>query len=153
MKDKQEAIARIIQGDLPTGDRPYAQIAELTGLTEAEVIAIIQDMLNSGVIRRLGAVLRHQAAGVTDNAMVVWAVPQERHEAVGAALSCFREVSHCYMRTPAFAGRYSLFTMVHAPREGLPSLLARLQQAAGTTDCLVLATVEEFKKESMVYFR
>jgi siroheme decarboxylase len=152
MRREQEAIASIVQGDLPAGPRPFARVAALAGVTEAEVLATLRELLAAGTIRRFGAVLRHRAAGITANAMVVWAVPPERREDVGEALARFAEVSHCYERTPPFAGRYGLFTMVHAPEGSLPAVVARLQEAAGSADCLVLESVEEFKKESMEYF-
>lgn len=150
--EARAAICRIIQGDIPREMRPFARIGEMTGVPEGDVINAIRDLIGQGVIRRFGAILRHRQAGVTANAMVVWAVPPERIAEVGTAFSRFPEVSHCYERTPPFAGRYSLFTMVHAGGGEVRTVVEKMKEAAGTADCLILESVEEFKKTSMEYF-
>ena len=84
--------------------------------------------------------------------MVLWAVPPGHAEAAGKALSSFAEVTHCYERTPPFAGRYNLFTMVHFRNEDDEVLLREMATAAGIADFRVLRSLEEFKKNSMEYF-
>jgi siroheme decarboxylase len=150
--DARAAICRIIQGDIPREVRPYARMGEMVGITEREVIDTVRDLVAQGLIRRFGAILRHREAGVTANAMVVWAVPPWQSEDVGSVFSRFAEVSHCYERTPAFAGRYTLFTMIHAVSGGVQAVVEKMKEASGIADCLVLESVEEFKKASMEYF-
>lgn len=153
LEEKAERVGRIIQGDIPCTTRPFHVIAEEVGISEREVIETVRELIRQGTIRRFGAVLRHGRAGITENAMVIWAVPPSRCEEAGAILSRFTEVSHCYERTPPFADRYTIFTMVHASSDGVQPLVERMKAAIGVTDFLVLESVEEFKKESMEYFR
>ncbi len=145
-------VARRLQGDIPLSDRPFQIIAEETGLTEADVLAITDRLRAQGIIRKFGAIVRHQLAGYTRNAMVVWAVPPAQLAAVGKRLASFPEITHCYERTPAFEGKYTLFTMIHFRQDANEDLLSRIAAAAGVGDYKLLKSIEEFKKISMEYF-
>ena len=145
-------IARLIQGDIPLTGRPFQRIAEDAGLTEEEILSLIEGLRARGIIRKFAAIVRHQKVGYTHNVMVLWAVPTEQTEAAGKTLSSFAEVSHCYERTPPFAGRYNLFTMVHFRNEADEVLLEKMAAAVDVSDFRVLRSLEEFKKNSMEYF-
>ena len=153
LQGKEERVAGIVQGDIPLTSRPFSEIGQAAGISEAEVIDTIRDLIRQGIVRRFGAVLRHQMVGITENAMVVWAVPPSRCEEVGRILALFTEVSHCYERTPPFAGRYNIFTMVHLREDDGGAVVGKMIAATGITDCRILASVEEYKKESMEFFR
>jgi siroheme decarboxylase len=152
LSPQEAAVARLIQGDIPLTGRPFQRIAETAGLTEEEVLSIAGGLRKRGIIRKIGAIVRHQKVGYTHNVMVLWAAPPARAEAAGKAFSSFAEVTHCYERTPPFAGRYNLFTMVHFRNETDEALLRKMASAAGVADFRVLRSVEEFKKNSMEYF-
>lgn len=145
-------VARRLQGDIPLAERPFQKIAVEIGLTEAEVLAIANGLRTQGIIRKFGAIVRHQLAGYTRNAMVVWAVPPAKLAAVGKRLASFPEITHCYERTPAFEGKYTLFTMVHFRQDADEDLLGKIAAAAGVGDYKLLRSIEEFKKISMEYF-
>ena len=74
----QRALVEAIQGGLPLVARPYAAIGRQVGLSEREVIQRIGDLVDQGVIKRLGVVVRHRELGYDANAMVVWDIPDER---------------------------------------------------------------------------
>ena len=152
LTQKEKQIATLIQGDISLSRRPFKHIGEQAGLGEQDVIRIVEGMMKRGVIRKFGAILRHQRAGFEQNAMLLWAVPPSMTETVGNILASFAEITHCYERTPPFAGKYNIFTMIHLKDNGYNSLLARLSSATGIEDYLVLASKEEFKKSSMEYF-
>ena len=59
------------QGGLPLVARPYQAVGEQIGITGDEVMCRLQGMLESGVIRRIGAVPNHYAIGWTANGMTV----------------------------------------------------------------------------------
>jgi DNA-binding Lrp family transcriptional regulator len=58
-------------------------LAEQIGIPPEEVMARLARMLESGVIRRIGAVPNHYAIGYTANGMSVWDVPDERIDELG----------------------------------------------------------------------
>ncbi len=149
---KEEKVLAAVQADIPLVKRPFREIAEATGLEEKEILEIIAALMEKGVIRRFGGILRHQRAGFKKNALILWAVPAEKLDVAGEALSSFKEVTHCYERFPPFEGRYNLFTMIHFPREDATGFVLRLSEAAGVTDYRILESLEEFKKSSMEYF-
>jgi DNA-binding Lrp family transcriptional regulator len=149
---EERQVARVLQGDIPVVRRPFQRIAEKAGLTEIEVLSLAGGFRKRGIIRKFGAIVRHQRVGYSHNIMVLWAVPPECAKVAGTALSGFAEVTHAYERTPPFAGRYNLFTMVHFRNEDDEALLREMAAAAGVADFRVLRSLEEFKKSSMEYF-
>jgi DNA-binding Lrp family transcriptional regulator len=152
-KDKgQEDLLRQLQGDLPVEKRPFLVVASRAGMSEEAVLDTIGKLLQQGVIRKIGAILRHQQAGITRNAMVIWAVPGERAEETGAVFSSCKEITHCYERRPPFQGRYNLFTMIHAGEGKLEGVISKISKQVGISDYQVLLSEEEFKKSSMEYF-
>lgn len=149
----EKEIISHIQGDLPVSPRPFSMMAEAVGISEAEFITRIRDLKARGVIRRFGATLRHQEAGFSANAMVAWKVPEDRIDELGAVLSGFKSVSHCYYREPQKDWPYALYTMVHgSSREACYRIAAELARATGIEDYALLFSEKEFKKTSMEYF-
>jgi DNA-binding Lrp family transcriptional regulator len=149
----ERIIGREIQKDLPMTKRPYQEIADRTGLTEQDVLEAIRRMLARGLIRKFGAIVRHREAGFSANAMVVWAVPQDRCEQVGQTLSSFPEITHCYERSPAFEGKYNVFSMIHMRRpDEIEEIVEKIATLTNIADYQILASEAEFKKSSMEYF-
>lgn len=146
-------IISVIQGDLPHDSRPFAVLAERIGLSEQDFLCRVRSLKRSGIIRRFGATLYHQEAGFSSNAMVAWAVPEERVDEVGRLLAGFREVTHCYQRQPQRDWTYNLYTMIHGDsREQCRRIAERMSRQAGIERYELLFSEREFKKTSMQYF-
>ena len=117
------ALIVATQGGLPLVARPYQAIGEQVGIAGEEVVRRLQSMLESGVIRRIGAVPNHYAIGWTANGMTVWDVVDDRVDELGARVGALDFVTHCYRRPRRLAGTpgagalpdwpYNLFAMVH----------------------------------------
>jgi len=152
LTDEERIIGPLIQRDLAMTRHPYREIADQAGMTEQDVLIVIRQMLARGVIRKFGAVVRHREAGFSANAMVVWAVPEDRCEQAGQMLSSFAEVTHCYERSPAFEGKYNLFSMIHLRNQDIEKIVEKIATVTGIQDYRILASEEEFKKSSMEYF-
>jgi len=152
--DEERSVAREVQGDIPLGRRPFETIARRIGMEEDAVVGILERLQEKGVMRRFGAVLRHTSAGFSENALVVWAVPEERCEEIGFLLSSYKEISHCYERTPPLEGVYNLFTMIHLTGgvDRMEPFVRSVSSAVGIGEYRILRTLEEFKKSSMEYF-
>lgn len=145
-------IAKYIQGDIPLVKRPFKCIGEKIGISEENVVDGIKGLMKRGIIRKFGAALRHHMAGFTHNIMVIWAVPEQRCEEAGRIFASFKEISHCYERTPPFEEKYNLYTMIHLKENSREELIKKLISETGIKDFKVLLTEEEFKKSSMEYF-
>lgn len=151
--ERDKALIRLLQGDLPYSLMPFAELAKALQWTEDEVLDLTQSMLERGLIRRFGVVLRHQKAGFTANAMGVWPVPEDQAEEIGAKMAEFREVSHCYQRPTLPDWPYTLFTMIHGrSAEDCQNVMERIAQATGIEDYRMLFSQAELKKSSMKYF-
>lgn len=148
-----KSILMALQGDLDDSPEPYAGIAEDLSVPEGEVIARIRKMLDLGVIRRIGAMIRHIEAGIGFNGMVVWTVEPERIEEVGNILAGFPEVTHCYERPPFGDKGGVLFTMVHASsKDACLDTIKKMSEEAGSAEYEILFSERELKKTSMTYF-
>jgi DNA-binding Lrp family transcriptional regulator len=120
-------LIQAIQGGLPLVSRPYAVVGAQIGLSEAEVIARLGRLLDMGVIKRLGVVVRHRELGYRANGMVVWAVPEAQVRDLGRRLGELPFVTLCYRRLarpPQWP--YNLYTMIHGRNRA--EVLARVDQ-------------------------
>lgn len=144
-----------IQGGLPLSSHPYAEIGERIGLDEQSVIQRIDDMLENGVIKRLGIVVRHHELGYTANAMVVWDVPDDRVNELGDRLGALDCITLCYQRPRRLPDwPYNLFCMIHGQeREKVLAYIDRLVESQGLTDIphKVLFSGRRFKQRGARY--
>ena len=102
------------QEGLPLVPQPYQTIAEQLGITPGEVMSRMQAMLDSGVIRRIGAVPNHYALGYKANGMTVWDLVDDRVDEMGERIGQLDYVSHCYHRPRHLPDwPYNFFAMVH----------------------------------------
>ena len=109
-----EDLIEVIQAGLPLVARPYLEIAGRLGCSEQAVIDELRDMIEAGIIKRLGVVVRHHELGYRSNAMVVWDVPDERVDQLGQQLGKQDCVTLCYQRPRCLPEwPYNLFCMVH----------------------------------------
>jgi len=124
------------QSGLPLVSRPYQLLGEQLGISAEDVMQRLKRMLESGAIRRIGAVPNHYAIGYTANGMSVWDVPDERIDEWGGRIGALDFVTHCYHRprkVPAWP--YNLFAMVHGgSREEVRHKVASIATLLGT-DC------------------
>jgi siroheme decarboxylase len=146
-----KAILALAQGDLPISIRPYDEWAKQIDIPVDELISRLNAMRAQGVIRDIKAILRHSRVGVSANAMVVWAIPQDRIDELGEKIASHEEVSHCYERV-GFEP-YTLFSMIHGgSKEAVEKLVADLAAENGIKDYRVYWSLKEFKKSSMKFF-
>ena len=114
LTDQDYRLIEAIQGGLPLCSHPYAEIGARIGLDEQAVIGRIAALQKSGVIKRMGIVVRHHELGYTANAMVVWDVPDGQVEAIGEQLGAQPCVTLCYQRPRRLPDwPYNLFCMIH----------------------------------------
>lgn len=113
--DLDRRLILAVQEGLPLVSRPYAAVAERIGTDEATVRTRLAAMLETGIIRRIGAVPNHYAIGYTANGMSVWDIDDQIVDTVGERIGALKFVTHCYRRPrhlPSWP--YNLFAMVHA---------------------------------------
>ncbi len=148
-----KGILSALQGDLSGSPEPYELIGRELNVSEAEVILRINRMLDSGIIRRIGAMIRHIEAGINFNGMVVWKVSPDRVEEIGETFANVPQVTHCYERPPFGAMGGNLFTMIHSSsKDECMETVARMAKEVGLEEYEILFSERELKKVSMIYF-
>ena len=109
-----EDLIEVIQSGLPLVARPYQEIAQRLGWSEQLVIEKLKTMVDGGIIKRLGIVVRHHELGYRANAMVVWDVADDQVDKLGKQLGQQDCVTLCYQRPRMLPEwPYNLFCMVH----------------------------------------
>jgi DNA-binding Lrp family transcriptional regulator len=150
-----EKILASIQDGLPLVARPYAAIARRSGLTEVDVRERIAVLQSSGIIKRLGIVVRHQELGYRANAMVVWNVPDDRVSDLGERIGTLDCVTLCYRRKRSLPDwPYNLFCMIHG--RSRESVLERIDEIITVLDITqipheVLFSGRRFKQRGARY--
>ncbi len=150
-----KAIIRELQGTIPLDTlHPYEEIARRCGITEDELFARLAAWKEKGIIRRIGAVLKHQRIGKIFNAMSVWRVPdKEKAKEVAQALMSYKEITHCYERPTYPTWPYNLFGMMHCETyERCEEIAREVAERTGVSDYRLLVSTKEYKKESLQYF-
>ncbi len=109
-----QALICELQSGLPLVARPYLAVAERLGCSEQMVIERVSSLIEEGVFKRFGVVVRHHELGYRANGMVVWDVPDAQVERIGAKLAQRGEVRLCYRRPRRLPDwPYNLFCMIH----------------------------------------
>jgi DNA-binding Lrp family transcriptional regulator len=153
LNNEEKKVARLIQGDVPLVSSPFDEIGESCGLTTDKILNISQSFLKKGIMRKFGAILRHQKTGYGKNALVAWSVPADQIEKAGNIFASFFFVSHCYERKPAFSKKYNIFTMLHSKDKNILSMIKEMAMATDINDYIILESLQEYKKTSPEYFR
>ncbi len=149
------ALIRAVQQGLPLVPQPYAVIAGELGISETEVMARLARLIDGGAIKRFGIVVRHRELGYRANAMVVWALPENRVAEIGRYIGRLPCVTLSYRRLPRPpAWPYNLFAMIHG--RDRRSVLDQLEQIKGylglaETHCAVLFSARRFKQRGARY--
>lgn len=154
LTNQEKEIVKFLQQDLPLEPRPYKLLAERLVMEEDELVEKVKELQDRGILRRIGAVVRHYQAGFHFNAMGCWQVEDSLVEGIGRKMSSFSQVSHVYQR-PAFPPHwpYNLFTMIHGKsREECEGTAEKISEETGIKNFQLLYSVKEFKKTSMRYF-
>ena len=154
------ALLKLLQEEIPLIPRPYQMLAEQYHVNEEDILEHMKALQERGMVRRIGAVLRHQKAGYTVNALTAWNADPRPGETRGQALDRIGKqlaaqpyVSHCYARQAPPGWDWPVFAMVHAQSEDdLQGCICQMMKSVQSGDVRILKTVREWKKTSMKYF-
>lgn len=149
INEKERQYIMLTQKGLPLVEHPYDELAEQLDMSVEQVLAMTEDLLARGVIRRIAAVPNHYKLGYSHNGMTCWNIKDELAVEFGERVGALPFVSHCYLRPrkpPLW--HYNLFAMVHAKdaegieqyRHEIKSILAEvLQQVDGKSNDMLVS--------------
>jgi len=120
-----------LQTHIPLVPRPFAAIGEELGLSEDDVVARTQSMVDGRLIRQVGAIFDGRALGY-DSCLVAAKYAPERLDAAARLVSAHPGVSHNYQREHDFNLWYTLAVPPGRPLADEVALLHRLTGADST---------------------
>ena len=151
--ERDIAVIKALQGDMPIVSEPYAPAAEQLGMAQEDLLAHLEQMQERRLLRRVAAILFHRRAGFSANGMGVWKVPDDRVMELGPRMAAFRGISHCYQRPTYKDWPYSIFTMAHGrSKDECDAILDSIADLTGVDERATLYSSTEFKKIRLQYF-
>lgn len=143
----QKLILSKLQDDIVITAEPFSFLSG-EGLGDEDVLRIIEELFELGVIRRIAAVLKHSKLGFVANVLFVSEVPRDRILEVGQKLACLGTVSHCYERKTFENWPYNLFAMMHdRSMDRIQQTVNEFVKAEGIDTYQLLPTTAELKKQ------
>ena len=144
--EQRQLIARLQDGIEVTA-RPF-EILQIPGQTEEDLLCLLTELKDLGVLRRIAAVLNYRRLGYTVNVLFAAEVPPESVVEAGNRLAHFRAVSHCYERETFEGWPYNLFAMLHArTAERIEQSIREFTSVADVRSYALLPTAAELKKK------
>ena len=101
LDDLDRAILNEIQSNFPIVSRPYAEVGVRVGADEEQVLRRVRTLMESGVIRRLGANFTSRKLGYTST-LCAARVPPESLERFVEVVNRYPGVTHNYLRDHHF---------------------------------------------------
>ena len=136
-----------LQGDMEVTSRPFHRLAGDRRDIQ-ETLALLRELGDLGVVRRIAAVVDHRKLGFAANVLFVAQVSPEHVIEAGRRLAQFSTVSHCYERRTFEHWPYNLYAMLHG------QAMTQIQQTVDlfikpgdVSACEWLPTQAELKKQ------
>ncbi len=114
------------QQEFPLSPRPYLEIANHLGVTEAEVLSAFSELAEHNFISRIGPVIPPNHIGLST--LVAMAIPRAQLTAVAHLVNRFPEVNHNYEREH----RFNLwFVLIATDQQHLQTVIANIETQTG----------------------
>ncbi len=147
ISDEHKRVLARLQDGLEATSRPFDAVRP-EAIDEERHFALLGELIDLGVIRRIAGVLNHHKLGFSANVMFAGQVAPARVIEAGRRLARFGTVSHCYERETFEGWPYNLFGMLHGRN------MAQIQHTIDTftvssdvTAFELLPTQAELKKQ------
>ncbi len=139
---KEEILSRI-QKKFPLVPKPFKVIADELGMSEEEVLTILQEEKKKNIIRQTSAIFDTKRLGYTSS-LVAFKIPAEKISAAVKIINAHPGISHNYERNHEFN---IWFTLAVAPdsKLGLEKTLEILAKLTEAEDYIMLPTLKLFK--------
>jgi DNA-binding Lrp family transcriptional regulator len=136
-------LLNLMQGSFPIAPRPYAHVASLAEVTEAEVMRRVQRLLGERIIRQVTPIFDTRALGYSSMLVAAKVDPEHPWRAANV-INEHPGVSHNYLRNHEFNIWFTIATEPDSEL-GLEGTLTRLGELAGAESIRQLPTLKLFK--------
>ena len=136
-------LLNLMQGSFPIAPRPYRHVASLAGVSEAELMARVQRLLDKRIIRQVTPIFDTRALGYSSMLVAAKVDPEHPHRAA-QVINEHPGVSHNYLRNHEFNLWFTIATEPDSAL-GLEGTLEVLAREAGAESVRQLPTLKLFK--------
>ncbi|HWE59119.1 MAG TPA: AsnC family transcriptional regulator [Solirubrobacteraceae bacterium] len=143
LDDLDKRLLNLMQGSFPIAPRPYQHVASEAGITEDEVMARVQHLLDERIIRQVTPIFDTRALGYSSMLVAAKVDPENPWRAANV-INEHPGVSHNYLRNHEFNIWFTIATEPDSP-VGLEQTLMRLGELAGAESIRQLPTLKLFK--------
>lgn len=143
LDDLDRKLMNLMQGSFPIERRPFAAVAELAEVDEAEVLRRVQWLIDKRIIRQVTPIFDTRALGY-DSMLVAAKVDAEYPHRAASFINTHPGVTHNYLRNHDFN---LWFTLAVEPgsKLGLQGTLDVMAQRTGAESIRQLPTLKLFK--------
>jgi DNA-binding Lrp family transcriptional regulator len=121
-----KSLLNDFQQDFPLSPTPYQDIAELFGVSEADVLQAFTELTKQQMISRIGLTIKPNR--LSTSCLVAMAIPPEQLQSVADIVSNYKEVNHNYERENWFN---LWFVLVATDNQHLQQVLSEIEQKTG----------------------
>lgn len=129
MDEIDRRIINALQSGFPVSERPYLEAAQALGLSETELLARLEKLLQDQTLSRFGPLYDAEAMGGALTLAAIQ-VPDKRFDEVTEIVNAFPEVAHNYARSHALNMWFVLATETH---DQLRQTLEEIERRTGLT--------------------
>ena len=124
MDDLDRKIIKELQENFPLEVHPYEIIADHLGISVDQLWLRVQDLAQSGVIRRMGFSIDSRRIGYSSTLTGI-RVSQDRVDEASELIASYPQITHSYLR----ADEYNIwFTVIADSRESVLDVLEEIRQ-------------------------
>jgi len=143
LDELDKRLLNLMQGSFPIAPRPYEHVAAEAGISEAEVIARVGQLIDERIIRQVTPIYDTRALGYSSMLVAAKVDPENPWRAANV-INEHPGVSHNYLRNHEFNIWFTIATEPDSPL-GLDRTLEVLAHEAGAESVRQLPTLKLFK--------
>jgi DNA-binding Lrp family transcriptional regulator len=143
LDEVDKRLLNLMQGQFPIAPRPYQHVATQAEMTEDEVMARVQRLLDERIIRQVTPIFDTRALGYSSMLVAAKVDPEHPWRAANI-INAHPGVSHNYLRNHEFNIWFTIATEPDS-KLGLEGTLQALAREAGAESVRQLPTLKLFK--------
>ena len=141
MTELEQLLLSVVQDAFPLEERPYLVLAEQLGSDEQSVFAAVENLRQSGIIRRIGGVYDSKALGFISR-LCAGNVPESALDAFAAAVNKIPAITHNYVRSH----EYNVwFTVIAQSEAEIQKIVDDVCAKTELHNVHILSATEKFK--------
>jgi siroheme decarboxylase len=143
LDEADKKLLNLLQGSFPLAERPFAEVAQAASLSEADVLARTQRLLDERIIREITPIFDTRVLGYS-SMLVAAKVDPEHPWRAAKIINSHPGVSHNYLRDHEFNLWFTIATEPES-KLGLQGTLDVLQRLTAAQSVRQLPTLRLFK--------